>query len=508
MWIGIRAKQVAGVTAIVGLTIAGLSAFHMARLSSIVLEESHARVELLANTVFHRAREVVRTSADPYGALADDPGLRAILESSIYGEGVTGAAIVDASGTIVAHSDPERVGRRLEPQADLAALLGRGTLEQLGVIYARDGQTLEVRQPMTLGDDAFGTIHIGISTVLMRQALQAEVGPQLATAAVILLVTVLAAGLLAGRLLRPIHVLRSGLSRLGRGEHGVELDLRSGDEFGDLGSSFNEVSRQVSAGRVPPPASRMQMTLGRLTAGLAHEVKNPLNAMAIHLELLRTKIRGSTEPAARPAAVAVMSGTLGLAAEPAPAALPEPLEGALKHATVIESELRRLDEVLQGFVKFARPEELDAHPIRLSSLVDNLVPLIEPDASAHGVRVQVDCPPSLWVNGDETTLGQALLNLALNACQAMPDGGTLRISGRPAPRGRVEVQVEDTGVGIPPEQFGRIFDLYFSTKDRGSGLGLSMVYRIVQLHDGEIDVESTPGTGTVFRLLLPSAEQG
>ena len=507
MRVGIRAKQVIGVTAIVGLTVAGLSAFHMARLSSIVLEQSHARVELLANTVFHRAREVVRTSADPYAALADDPGLRAILESSIYGEGVTGAAIVDTSGTIVAHSDPEWVGRRLESQADLTALLGRGTLEQLGVIYARDGQTLEVRQPMTLGDDAFGTIHIGISTVLTRQALQAELGPQLATATAILLATVLAAGLLAGRLLRPIHVLRSGLSRLGRGEHGVELDLRSGDEFGDIVSSFNEVSRQVSEGPAPPPASRVQATLGRLTAGLAHEVKNPLNAMAIHLELLRTKIRGSTALAAWPAAVAA-KGTLGLAAEPAPAALPEPLEGALQHATVIESELRRLDEVLQGFVKFARPEELDLHPIRLSSLVDDLVPLIEPDASAHGVRVHVDCPPSLWVNGDKTTLGQALLNLALNACQAMPDGGILRISGRPAPRNRVEVRVEDTGVGIPPEQLGRIFDLYFSTKDRGSGLGLSMVYRIVQLHDGEIDVESTPGTGTAFRLLLPSGERG
>ena len=224
MRVGIRTKQVVGVTAIVGLTVAGLSVFHMARLSSIVLEQSHARVELLANTVFHRAREVVRTSADPYAALADDPGLRAILESSIYGEGVTGAAIVDTSGTIVAHSDPEWVGRRLQSQADLTALLGRGMLEQLGVIYARDGQTLEVRQPMMLGDDAFGTIHIGISTVLMRQALQAELGPQLATAAAILLATVLAVGLLAGRLLRPIHVLRSGLLRLGRGEHGVELE--------------------------------------------------------------------------------------------------------------------------------------------------------------------------------------------------------------------------------------------------------------------------------------------
>jgi len=506
MRVGIRAKQVAGVAAIVGLTVAGLSAVHLARLVPITLEESRAQADLLAQTVFHRAREVVRTGPDPYGALRADPGLRAILESTIYAGGVTGAAIVDPTGRIVAASDPLQEGQTLEPQADLAALLDEGTLEQLRVVFARDGQTLEVRQAMTLGSEAFGTIHIGISTLLMRQALSAALAPELATAAALLLVAMLVAAVLAGRLLRPIHVLRSGLSRLGRGELGVVLDLQSQDEFGDIGNSFNELSRQVSAGQEGPSPSRVQATLGRLTAGLAHEVKNPLNAMAIHLELLRTKIRGSATQAARPQPVAATGGTLGLAAGAAPARLPEPLEGALQHAGVIESELRRLDEVLQGFVKFARPEELHPRPLQLSSLVGDLVPVIEPDARAHGVKVQVDCPPALWIRGDEITLGQVLLNLALNACHAMPDGGTLRIAGQRAPGNRVEVQVEDTGVGIPPEQLGRIFDLYFSTKEKGSGLGLSMVYRIVQLHDGEIDVESTPGKGTTFRVRLPAAE--
>jgi signal transduction histidine kinase len=102
-------------------------------------------------------------------------------------------------------------------------------------------------------------------------------------------------------------------------------------------------------------------------------------------------------------------------------------------------------------------------------------------------------------------LRQALLNLALNACQAMPDGGTLKISCRTAARRRVEIDVEDTGVGIPPEHLQKIFDLYFTTKEKGTGVGLSMVYRIVQLHDGEVEVQSTPGHGTRFRLVLPQA---
>jgi signal transduction histidine kinase len=433
MRLGIRAKQVAGVAAIVGLTVAGLSLLHLVRLASVMLQESHARLVLVADTIFHRAREVVRTSPDPYAALGSDPGLTAILEASLYGEGITGAAIVDAAGVVVAHSDPQQAGRPLEAQDDLGELLARGALEQLAVIYSSDGRTLEVREAMVLGDDVFGSIHVGVSTLLMRQTLQAELRPQLLTALAILLAAVAAAALLAGQLLRPIHVLSSGLSRLGRGEPGVTLDLRSLGELGDLGASFDEVSRQVAAGQRAPSVARAQATLGRLTAGLAHEVKNPLNAMRIHLELMRTKVRAVGEAAPRPATVAAAGGgTLGLT-EAAPAPMSESLRSALEHASVIETELRRLDEVVQGFVKFTRPEDLDLRPVHVSTLVGDLVPLITPDAAAHDVRVRVDCPPSLWVHGDETTLGQALLNLALNACQAMSGkdgaaaGGTLRL---------------------------------------------------------------------------------
>ena len=122
--------------------------------------------------------------------------------------------------------------------------------------------------------------------------------------------------------------------------------------------------------------------------------------------------------------------------------------------------------------------------------------------------MKIECADNLpGINADPGMLGQAVLNLALNACQAMPDGGTLKIACRGASRGRVEVVVEDTGIGIPPEHLGRIFDLYFTTKEQGSGIGLSMVYRIVQLHGGEIEVQSTPARGTTFRVLLPKANE-
>jgi signal transduction histidine kinase len=232
--------------------------------------------------------------------------------------------------------------------------------------------------------------------------------------------------------------------------------------------------------------------LGRLMAGVAHEVKNPLNAMTIHLELLKQKLAAVREPITVPAVVGALTTTR-----------PNDLS---KHVNIIADEIKRLDQVVVGFLKFARPDELKLQPVHLASLISEVVSMTAPDAERRGIAIKTECPPSVpEINADPGMLQQALLNLALNACQAMPDGGTLRITCRAAGRQRVAVDVEDTGIGIPPEHLGRIFDLYFTTKEKGSGIGLSMVFRIVQLHDGEVEVQSIPGRGTTFRLLFPQA---
>jgi signal transduction histidine kinase len=263
--------------------------------------------------------------------------------------------------------------------------------------------------------------------------------------------------------------------------------------------------------------SRKLSALGRLLAGVAHEVKNPLNAMTIHLELLKQKL--NDDPAASPAvavrpqeihqevrasASATPARQVGdLAVLNGPAAHVSP---AMRHVRVIGDEIRRLDQVVQGFLKFTRPEELKLQPIDVPALVTELVPLIEPEAEAAQVEIRIEKAGEVpRINGDSGMLRQALLNLALNACQAMPEGGVLRIACGPDSGERVLIEIEDTGVGIKPEHLERIFDLYFTTKEHGSGIGLSMVFRTVQLHDGEIEVQSVPGRGSTFRLLFPRA---
>ena len=213
--------------------------------------------------------------------------------------------------------------------------------------------------------------------------------------------------------------------------------------------------------------------LGRLTSGVAHEVKNPLNAMTIHLELLRERLGASGE-------------------------------GVQENLEVIGSEIKRLDRAVQGFLNFMRPQYLALGAVDLNGLIRGLKALLQPEWQTTGVRFVVELDPNLHsITADEELLRQAFLNILLNACQAMPQGGTVRLATALEQAGSVRVTISDEGVGIPPEDLDKIFKLYYTTKRDGSGIGLSLVYRIVQLHDGSIDVASDIGRGTTFAVRLP-----
>jgi signal transduction histidine kinase len=481
MPLSIKQKQVLGVTTIVVVVVVGLSVLHIGTLVRVLLEQAAARAQFAAESVSHQMRDEVASRESAYQDLRSSSTVRAALEAAMYSPEVLYAAIVDRTRTVVAANDPTQVGRPLPRGADLATLVGASGFEQVRVVYS-EGSTLEFRQPFALGDEPFGEIAIGVSLVLIRKEVRDALQTPAIAVGLAIVIAIGVAMLLAQVVLRPIHVIASGLTRLGRGELGKPLGL-SDEEFRDLGDVFDQVSAQLQAavGEGPKRAQLKDLTrriasLGRLTAGVAHEVKNPLNAMTIHLELLKQKL-ASPEPAA-----------------------------ALRHADVIGSEIRRLDDVVQGFLKFVRPEDVTLAPVKTSTLIAGVLDAVGPEAERSKVSCETNCQdPGLAIEGDETLLRQAFLNLAQNAIQAMPRGGKLRITCAAGRDGRVEVRVQDTGDGIPPEHLARIFDLYFTTKKRGSGIGLSLVFRTVQLHNGDIDVESTVGTGTTFVIRLPRA---
>lgn len=485
MRVSLRARQTAAVTLLIALAMIALSVQHLANLARVGLEDSRSIGELLGRMIYQRARDAIAAGGDPVSALRTDQGIRSILESTAaYAQNVTYAAVVDNDGRAIAHSFPAAEGQRIETGENLSAVLDRDTIAQIRAIYA--DRSLEIVLPLELGDAPFGAIRVGLSPVLIRNDLTQALQPMLFTTALLSAAAILVGLVLASRILRPIHVINSGLMKLGRGEKVGSIDLPPDEELEGVGESFRAISEKLAA-----------RSLGRLMAGVTHEVRNPLNAMTIHLELVREHLHRLQRSRAQVGAV------LGLEGRDEP---PVDVGGAREHIEVIASEIKRLDEVITGFVRFIRPEELQLQPVDLPALVNEVIALVEPDAKRNGIVCRADLSSGTpGLRADPALLRQALLNLALNGCQAMPEGGRLTMGARSSKDRRIALTVEDTGVGIPADRLDRVFDLYFTTKPQGSGIGLSIVYRIVQLHGGEIEVQSTEGRGTTFRLLLPAA---
>jgi signal transduction histidine kinase len=173
---------------------------------------------------------------------------------------------------------------------------------------------------------------------------------------------------------------------------------------------------------------------------------------------------------------------------------------------VLLKEIRHLENILNDFLRFAAKPKLKLERVNLNRIIEDLLDFIAPQAARANVRVARSLSPAAPpVQADPERIRQCLLNLLLNALQAMPDGGDLEVTTEPAP-GVCRVRVRDTGVGIPPEHLEQIFNLYFSTKPAGTGLGLPMAKKIIEEHRGTISVESAPGRGTIFTIDLPTLD--
>jgi signal transduction histidine kinase len=215
--------------------------------------------------------------------------------------------------------------------------------------------------------------------------------------------------------------------------------------------------------------------VGTLTAGLSHEIRNPLNAAALQLSVLQRRVARLPKESQTP--------------------LLEPL-------LVVRDEIRRLDHVLEDFMQFARPTQFVPKPVQFRVIVEKVRALLADDADRRGIRLECRCAESIVVAGDEDRLRQVVMNLALNALDAAPRGGWVRLECRAAD-GEVIFTIEDSGAGIPADAMKHIFEPFFTTKASGSGLGLPIVHAIVTQHGGSIGAENVPGGGGRFTVRFP-----
>jgi len=528
--------------------------------------------------------------------LGTDSDLNAMMESVVGNwPNVYDAAIVDADGKVILHTNPDLIGKQIMQRPDFQRLQDARFRQQLRMVY-KQPTVYEVRIPLELDGAPFGSIRLGISTVFLKN----ELTPRLHHAVIfsgiaILLSLILAAGL-SHIALGPLERISQSLDSFAAGNADAVTEQEAGhDEYGLVTLKIAHLGRQmrdakeifsalkdnvdqimanlqdglmlftrdsrvvlVSASverflgrprrellgrtvkeifspgsalgslvldgfRLRHPVaqrelefsngkcvqvsldfiqergtpigalltlrdaesvrriedeiemSRRMSASSRSTRNVAHEVRNPINAIVLHLQLLQHKLQ-QIDPDTQ------------------------------RHIDVIGNEIHRLDRVVQILVDFTRPRDLHFEEIDLRRLLEDVVTLATPEAEQHGVTIsRTPASEALKVKVDTDFMKQALLNVVINGVQAMSQGGTLAICTR-RDEDSILTEIRDQGGGIPHEIQDKIFELYFTTKKSGSGIGLAWTYQILQWHYGSVDFESVEGQGTTFRLRLPAVE--
>jgi signal transduction histidine kinase len=449
--------------------------------------------------------------------VSNDADLSALLEQTMaQSRSIVEIGIANDEGIILASSNPRSRGGSMEGKQDLRALRDAGPVGRItAILFPRNDYETRValgiagnKPPDASGKGALYTIQILVSPVLLRAftlpALQGvAVASGLALAAAFFL-AYWSANLVLGPLVRigliiddivsgheippPRHdqdarelaVIEAKLSMLGKRFRGAQEDatqlrstLENALEKLDMGTR-RQLESQIAL-------ARRLTAINSLTGGVAHEIKNPLNSIALRLEMLRSRVAGET---------------------------PDDVD---EQFAVLSSEVTRLDRVVRTFLDFSRPVDLNPERVDLAELVADVLLFIEPEAAGKGIRTSFIRPENpVVIEAGRDLLRQALLNIAVNAVEAMAGGGdlTFRIE-RSFQIDRNEencvIVITDTGPGIPPDQLEKIFQLYYTTRPHGTGIGLAMAFRAAQLHGGTIEVDSVMGKGTSFRLVLPMA---
>jgi PAS domain S-box-containing protein len=604
-----RTQIVLAITFMVAAVVSGASYIYIAQIlrqgintthddaafaaAQIAYLATNAAPDLSSTRVDTTNTEAVRRGIAYY--LGTDRDLNTVLDSVVGSfPTIYDAAVLDSDGKAILDTDPNLIGKKIADRPDFSQLQQAGFRRKLRMVY-NPPTIYDVHLPLVLNGQPFGSIHVGVSTVFLRNELTPRLQRQLSLSAIAVLCSLILAALLSNVALGPLEHINRSLDRMAE-SNGTELTgpVAGADEYGKvtlkiahlgkqmrdareifsalksnvdqimaslqdglmlftrdsrvvlvsaaiegflgrsrgelLGRTVKEIfstesalgglmldafrlhhnveAREIEASngrrvhvsldfiqekgtqigalltmRDAESARRIEDEIelsrrisasGRVTRGVAHEVKNPINAIVLHLQLLRNKLQ-QVDPDTN------------------------------RHVDVIDSEIHRLDRVVQILVDFTRPRGLHLEETDLRLVLDEVSLLAAPDAEQHGVKLVRELPPeAIPVKIDVDFIKQAVLNVVLNGVQAMPNGGTLALTAL-RDEDSVITEIRDQGAGIPAEIQDKIFELYFTTKKTGSGIGLAQTYQIMQWHYGSVDFESGDGKGTTFRLRLPLA---
>lgn len=287
-----------------------------------------------------------------------------------------------------------------------------------------------------------------------------------------------AAALLSQRLLAPIETLTAGVKAVAAGDLSRKVRVTSRDEIGLLAREFNAMAASLDRQQDELRRAERLAAVGRISAQITHEIRNPLNAIGLNAELLSEELEELSAP-----------------------------REAIQLVAAISREVDRLNGVAEEYLRFARLPKPALARQDLNEIVAGLLDFLTPELAAARIELRRELAPALpAVQADEGQLRAVFLNLLRNSREAMPSGGVVTVRSRPAEEA-IEVEVSDTGGGIPPGDLTRIFEAFYSTKERGTGLGLAFTRQVVEEHGGSIRCESAIGRGTTFVVRLPAAAE-
>jgi len=485
MRLSLKTKFTLATSLLVLAVVAVVSALYLARLARQTLRQASDNAEFIAHQVYEACGNALKEAAQQGEAPAStDPAdmrqyvrhvfdnsstVNSLIESDMgISPTIYEITISDADGVVLMSSDASLRERKVARRLPVNSLARAGFFQQLRELYGPP-QIYEFSLPFQLQEKPFGDIRVGLSSTFIR----AQITPGLRSAGYWALGSVLLSTLLAFAVgsasLAPVSRISDQLDRISAGQFDAEPAVARGDELGAVSTKIVGIGKRM---RDVQEILRLGL-LGHQMAGVAHEVKNPLNSMRLWLEVLKGNMPEAPEP-----------------------------QQAVK---MLDNEIERLDRAVKTFLNFTRPVELKLEETQLQELLGDVLETARPAVTKAGLALRADlssdCPP---VQADRQLIHQAVLNLVLNASEFTDPGGSITLGLRRSGEHAV-ITVEDSGRGIPPEDQKKLFQLFFTTRPGGTGIGLANTSRFVQLHNGRIEFESQPGRGTTFRVKLPLA---
>lgn len=485
MSVGLRgwlSLAMAGTALVVALLATGIySAFAVRATVSASAERAHALAQEAAVLSSRSASGL--SAEEAVHAVGADPLIAGLFRSALASDPtLIDMGVFDPRGRAMAHSQPDRRGEVQASRPPLELLDEGGALMQTLRILGPPATYDEV-VPLSAGETSFGQVRVGVSTTLLRAQLLEQLRAGLWVALGALLIAMGVAVAFAQLLTRRVREAVTGLERLTEGEFGHRLQVEGRDELALLASSINALGErlesartQAALGQVDPgellDATGKMAEWARVASGLAHEMADPLNAAALHLGHLKRKWKDAPPEATR-------------------------------HLAVLESELKRLEQIVVGFRRFAMLGEMHATGFSPGDLLADIAERAEGALREQRTALRVErgpLPERFW--GDTALIRQAVANLISNAEEAMPGGGEIVLRAR-GDETALEIEVADNGPGIPPDVLPRIFDLYFTTRPEGTGIGLAVVQQVARMHGGTVLIDSNGGRGTRVMVRLP-----